>query len=92
MSKAGVLSHQGDEYQVRIALKWIVRLLLNDCIRGIQVESTGFPGDGVPPFIDDVVVKFVDGHSVYIQAKKNEPNHRTWTLKNSTLKDELLKA
>ena len=92
MSKAGVLSHQGDEYQVRIALKWIIRLLLNDCIKGIQVESTGWPGDGAPPLVDDVVVKYADGHRVYIQAKKNEPNHRTWTLKNATLKQELLKA
>lgn len=92
MSKAGVLSHQGDDYQVKIASKWVTRLLLNDCIESIQVESTGLQGDSVSPLIDDILVKYTDGHRVYIQVKKNEPRYQNWTLKDRTMKKELCKA
>lgn len=92
MSKAGVLSHQGDDYQVKIASKWITHLLFNDCIASIQVESTGLRGDDVSPFVDDIVVEFTDGHRVYIQVKKNEPRYQNWTLKNPTMERELIKA
>ncbi len=92
MSLAGILSGQGDAYQVKIASWWVVQLLFNDCVTGVQVESTGMPGDNVIPSIDDIVVEYADGRRVYIQAKKNQRNHKTWTLGDSTMKHQLMKA
>lgn len=35
--------------------------------------------------IEDIVVSYKDGHKVSIQAKKNQPDHRAWSL--SGIKD-----
>jgi hypothetical protein len=39
MSLAGTKSTQGDEYQLRIALHWLVRLLEDENISGIQLQD-----------------------------------------------------
>jgi ATPase family associated with various cellular activities (AAA) len=92
MSLAGKRSTQGDEYQLRIALHWLIRLLTDKSIQCIQVNSTGIPGRDSQVTVDDVVVIYQDGHICFIQAKKNQTDHEAWTLSDKTLKAELKKA
>ena len=92
MSLAGTRSSQGDEYQLRVALNWLVRLLKDNSIRCIQVESLGVPGNDYVVTVDDVVVLYQDGRACFIQAKKNQPKHRYWSLSDNVLRDELRKA
>jgi hypothetical protein len=42
--------------------------------------------------VDDVVILFADGHHVYVQTKKNQAEHSTWSLGDPLLREELLKA
>ena len=58
MSLAGTRSSQGDEYQLRVALHWLIRLLEDNSIRGIQVESVGLPEHDLTVTVDDVVVLY----------------------------------
>ena len=90
MSSAGTASSQGDEYQLCIALYWLIQLLEGDAIRGIQAESMGIPGQNFAVTVDDVVVLFADGHTRFIQAKKNQPQYHNWTF--TGFQDELHKA
>jgi hypothetical protein len=93
MSIAGKKSSQGDEYQLRIALHWLIRLLKNDdCIRGIQINSTGIPGDDYSVTVDDIVVLYQNGSALFIQAKKNQTDHKAWSLSDETLKKELINS
>jgi hypothetical protein len=92
MSQAGARSGRGDEYQLRIAMLWIVRLWSDVDVISVQLESLGMPGDGVPPLIDDILVEFADKHREFIQAKKNHPEFGVWTLRDRTLRAELKKA
>jgi hypothetical protein len=92
MSRAGTKSHQGDEYQRLIALHWIIRLLnRNEAISFIQVESNGLPGIEEEFSVDDIVVVYDDGHRLHIQAKKNQPANRAWSLSDQSLIEELPK-
>lgn len=90
MSIAGKKSSQGDEYQLRVALHWLIRLLDDDSIEGIQVNSTGIPGEDYSVTVDDVVVLYQDGRALFIQAKKNQTDHKAWSLSDETLKKELI--
>lgn len=90
MSLAGARSNQGDEYQLRIALNWLIRALKDPTIDWVQGESRGVPNEAASITVDDIVVRFKDGHSEYVQSKKNQPDHRAWSL--SDLNKELLKA
>lgn len=92
MSQAGARSGRGDEYQLRVATKWLIALLTDPEVVAVQVESLGMPEDSEPPLVDDVVVEFADGRRVYAQAKKNHPQNRTWSLRDGVLRDELVKA
>src|SRR5688572_27377654 len=92
MSIAGKRSLQGDEYQLRVAVHWAIRMLADPGINSLQAESTGLPGEGFPVSVDDVVISFVDGRRVYVQTKKNQSEYSTWSLGDATLKDEILKA
>ncbi|HEV2147725.1 MAG TPA: ATP-binding protein [Longimicrobiaceae bacterium] len=92
MSIAGTRSSQGDEYQLRIALHWTIRLLSDSAIEAVQAESTGIPGEELSVRIDDVVIIFTGGRRIHIQAKKNQPEHSTWSLRDRSLQEELLKA
>ena len=92
MSLSGTRSSQGDEYQLRVALHWLIQLLTDENIKGVQVESVGVPGHDIPVSVDDVVVLYEDGRSIYIQAKKNQPEHDSWSLSDKVLQDELGKA
>ncbi len=90
MSLAGVRSFRGDEYQFQVALDWTVRLLTDDDVLSVQAESLGAVGDA-PPMVDDVVVRLAD-RTVYVQAKKNHPKRGVWSLRDSVLQAELVKA
>jgi len=92
MSIAGERSSRGDEYQLRIALHWLIRMLGDDSIRAIQAESTGVPDEDYPVSVDDVVVLFQDGSAYFIQAKKNQPQYRHWSFTDIVLQEELCKA
>jgi hypothetical protein len=92
MSIDGKRSTQGDEYQLRVALHWLIRLLNDDSIHGIQVNSTGVTGQNFLVSVDDVVVLYKDGSACFIQAKKNQTDYKAWTLSDKTLKEELQKA
>lgn len=92
MSIAGTRSSQGDEFQLRIALHWCIRLLGEPDINAVQAESTGLPGEASAVPVDDVVVIFQDGRRIHIQAKKNQTEHSTWSLRDPSLQEELLKA
>lgn len=92
MSQAGARSERGDEYQLRVALPWIVRLWTDPNVVFVQTESLGMPGDEAPPHVDDVVVGFAEGGRLYVQAKKNHPDFGTWSLRDREMKKELLKA
>ena len=92
MSLAGKRSSLGDEYQLRVALHWLIRLLENDTIESIQVNSTGIPGEYSSVTVDDIVVVYKNGHACFIQAKKNQPQHEAWSFSDAELKKELCKA
>ncbi|MEO0926743.1 MAG: hypothetical protein AAFY63_12825 [Cyanobacteria bacterium J06643_13] len=92
MSIAGKKSSQGDEYQLRIALYWLIRLLDDNHIQGIQVNSTGVPGEDYSVTVDDIVVLYKDNSALFIQAKKNQTGHKAWTLSDKTLKEELINS
>lgn len=89
MSVAGVRSNRGDGYQTAVAIDWAIRMLLDQNIASIDVDTTALVGD-TPATVDDIVVRYVDGRTVYLQCKKNEPNFDAWTTK--TLSDELQKV
>jgi len=90
MSLAGKKSSVGDEYQLRVALHWLIRLLEDNTIICIQVNSTGLPGEDFSVTVDDIVVLYQNCDAWFIQAKKNQTNHKAWSF--SDLKDELYKA
>ncbi len=90
MSLAGRRSNQGDQYQLRIALHWLIRLLSDDGIQAVQIDSTGIPGREYVVTVDDIVVLYKDSKTRYIQAKKNQPTYRAWNF--SDLKEELVKV
>lgn len=91
MSIAARRSHRGDEYQLKIALHWITRLILeNEEWKWVQIETITIPGQEEIVSVDDVVVCHSDGTYRFIQAKKNQTDRRNWSI--SDLKDELLKT
>lgn len=91
MSLAGKRSTQGDEYQLCVALHWLTRLMRNDEITGIQVESVAIPGETEATAIDDIVILFRDGHREYAQVKKNQLDYKAWALSDPKLAPELVK-
>lgn len=88
--ESAIYSNQGDEYQRLIALHWVVRLLCEDDLEWVQMEAIASPSTQERILIEDIVVGYKDGHKLYIQAKKNQPNYRAWSL--SELKDMLSNA
>lgn len=92
MSIAGRRSSLGDEYQLRVALHWLIRLLEDNTIESIQVDSTGLPGENSSVTVDDIVILYKNGHACFIQAKKNQTDHKAWSFSDKVLKDELCKA
>ena len=69
MSLAARRSHAGDEYQLRIATHWLVQLLRDDSIESVLVEAVSLPGNSHIIEIDDIVIMYKDGSSIFAQAK-----------------------
>lgn len=90
MSIAARRSHRGDEYQLDIAVHWLIRLLLEDDLDWVQIDSVVLPGDVDVVLVDDIVVYFKNGTFKYCQAKVHQPDRRDWSI--ADLKTELLKA
>ena len=88
--ESAIYSNQGDEYQRLIALHWVVRLLIEDDLEWVQMEAIASPDTQERILIEDIVVGYKDRHKLYIQAKKNQPAFRGWSL--SDLQDILLKT
>lgn len=80
MSKAGTYSNQGDDYQRAIAINWIIKMITDTTIEYIQVESNGISGINENITVDDIVVVFKNGQRKHIQAKKNQPQERVWSI------------
>lgn len=90
MSIAARRSHRGDEYQLDIAVHWLVRLLHEDDLDWVQVDSVVLPGDIELVLVDDVVACLKDGTFKYCQAKVHQIDRREWSI--ADLKAELIKA
>ncbi len=88
--ESAIYSNQGDEYQRLIALHWVVRLLYDNDLDWVQTEAIASPDTQERILIEDIVVGYKDGHKLYIQAKKNQPNYSEWRL--SDLKKTLSNA
>ncbi|MBM4054367.1 MAG: hypothetical protein FJ264_06810 [Planctomycetes bacterium] len=81
--ESAIYSNQGDEYQRLIALHWVVRLLYEDDMEWVQMEAIASPDTQERILVEDIVVNYKDGHKLYIQAKKNHPYRRAWSLSDS---------
>ena len=88
MSEAGVRSSIGDDYQDRLAVWWLAKMLTDDTLKKIEVESTSmFNGERV--LVDDVIIHKNDG-IIFCQCKVDHPRRATWNV--TDLKDDLCKA
>lgn len=83
MSKAGIQSNRGDGYQTLVAFDWALTVLSDHNFQWLEVDSVTSP-------VDDVVVGKADGARICCQCKKNQSEHKAWSI--SDLKDELDKA
>lgn len=92
MSIAARRSHRGDEYQLAVAVHWLIRLLSDSEIVSVQVDAVSLPASSDTVDVDDIVVTYADGNTRHIQAKKNQPNHSSWQISDRDLKEELFKA
>lgn len=92
MSIAGTTSSQGDEFELQVALHWLITLYRDEEIDYVQVDSTGIPEleDEIP--VDDIIVSYKDGRKKFIQAKKNQPRYQSWRFSDKVMKEELEKA
>ncbi len=90
MSKAGIHSNRGDDYQILVAMDWAINVLLDVKYDWIEVDSV-LPGkSGSAIEVDDVVVGSGEQVLVCCQTKKNSPGHTNWTV--AELSDDLNKA
>ena len=92
MSIAARRSHRGDEYQLAVAVNWLIQLLFVPKILAVQVDAVSLPASPEVVDVDDIVVTYDHGAKRHVQAKKNQPNHSRWQISDSDLKEELLKA
>ncbi|MBK7003099.1 MAG: AAA family ATPase [Rhodoferax sp.] len=83
MSKAGIQSNRGDGYQTFVAFDWALTVLTDPAYEWIEIDSVTMP-------IDDVVIGKVDGTKICCQCKKNQTQHKAWSI--ADLADELRKA
>jgi ABC-type cobalamin/Fe3+-siderophores transport system ATPase subunit len=92
MSLAARRSHRGDEYQVAVAIHWLIQLIVDSRIETVEIEVVALPGDSEAVTVDDVVVSFGNSHRLFIQAKKSQPEQRAWAISDPLMREELLKA
>jgi hypothetical protein len=95
MSTSGRRALQGFTYQAFIALDWLVEMVYQDRedpIEVISVDSVGLLDADQMPKVDDIVVRFESGKTLYVQAKKGQTDRKSWSLGDATLKKELRSA
>jgi len=90
MSKSGVESSIGDDYQSLIAAFWAAALLANSEILDIEIDATSLIPIKHPYGIDDVVIRYHNGKIICCQCKKNHPRFTAWTAND--LAEDLRKA
>ena len=64
MSRAGVNSSIGDEYQDLVAAHWMVSMLSEPEILEIEIDATSLSPAGCPYSVDDIVIPAGDRKSV----------------------------
>ena len=89
MSRAGMYSSRGDEYQVFVAVNLALDMLEDDAAQSLECEAL-FDDKRKEVLVDDIVVRRKNGEVRFCQCKINSPDHRYWTF--SSLRDELVKA
>lgn len=95
MSTSGRRALQGFTYQAYVALDWLVEMIhqdRDDPIEAISVDSVGLLDADRMPKVDDIVVRFESGETLYVQAKKNQTDRKAWSLADSPLQKELRSA
>jgi hypothetical protein len=90
MSKSGVVSSIGDDYQNLIAASWAAALFADSEILDIEVEATSLSSAKCPYSVDDVVIRYRNGKIICCQCKKNHPQFTAWTV--NELAEDLGKA
>lgn len=58
--------------QLQILLHWLIRLLEDNAIESIQVDSTAISGKNLSVTANNIVVFYKDGHSSFIQTQDTE--------------------
>lgn len=95
MSIAGRRALEGFTYQSCVALYWLIEMIHQDRdnpIEVVSVDSVGLADAESFPDVDDIVIRFESGKTLYVQAKKNQPNRVKWSLSDSTIQNELCSA
>lgn len=95
MSTSGRRALEGFTYQAYIALNWLVEMIhrdRDDPIDVISVDSVGLLDAEQMPQVDDIVIRFESGDTLYVQAKKNQTDRKSWSLADTTLQKELRNA
>jgi hypothetical protein len=92
MSIAARRSHRGDEYQLAVAVHWLIRLLADPDVTSVQVDAVSLPSSPDNVDVDDIVIAYGNAKTRHVQAKKNQPSHRRWQISDSDLKEELVKT
>ena len=90
LSRAGTKANQGGDFQIVVAMHWLIRLISDDSIESIQAESNGISGLSERITVDDIVVIYKDQNRRYIQVKKNQKENRAWSI--ADVGDELIKV
>lgn len=71
MSTSGRGALQGFTYQAYVALDWLVEMIhqdRDDPIEVISVDSVGLLDADRIPKVDDIVIRFESGETLYVQA------------------------
>lgn len=92
MSISARRSHRGDDYQVAVAVHWLIKLLIEKNIKTVEVEILALSDETALATVDDIIITFDDNRIHFIQAKKNHPDHREWAISDNQMREELRKA
>lgn len=92
MSKAGIRSNRGDDFEREIALYWIINLISNNELDTVEMQTIADPKTNKVINIDDIIVRRKDGRVIYAQCKIDSTDREAWKLSDNTLKEELVKA
>lgn len=95
MSTSGRRALQGFTYQAYVALDWLFEMIYqdrDDPIEVISIDSVGLLDADRMPEVDDIVIRFESGKTLYVQAKKGQTDRKSWSLGDATLKKELRSA